>query len=311
MKNKINIILASPRGFCAGVKRAIEIVELALEKYGPPIYVRHEIVHNKRVVEDLTKKGAVFVEELEEIPIGSRVIFSAHGVAKKIKKQAKLYKHLTLDATCPLVSKVHKQTEKYFNKNYKIILIGHKGHPEVVGIQGQINEDLIIIQNETEAENLKLNLKDKVAYVTQTTLSLNDTKNIIDILKRKIPNIIGPELDDICYATQNRQEAVTKLTKKTDLVLVIGSENSSNTKRLAEIVKKKNVKVHRIAGVREIKKEWFKEVNNIGITAGASSPEILIEEIINYLKSLYSEVNVKTMSGVEEKIKFKPLLSFS
>ena len=211
MKKIINIYLASPRGFCAGVKRAIEIVELALQKYGPPIYVRHEIVHNKRVVQELIKKGAVFVEELEEIPLGSRVIFSAHGVSKKIKKVAKDYKHLTLDATCPLVSKVHKQTEKYFNKDYKIILIGHKGHPEVVGIQGQISQELILIQNEEEANKLQLDKKDKVAYVTQTTLSLDDTKNIIEILKRKNPDIEGPELDDICYATQNRQEAVNEL----------------------------------------------------------------------------------------------------
>ncbi|MAJ24598.1 MAG: 4-hydroxy-3-methylbut-2-enyl diphosphate reductase [Rickettsiales bacterium] len=307
----MNILLASPRGFCAGVKRAIEIVELAIEKYGAPIYVRHEIVHNKRVVQDLSKKGAIFVEELEEIPKGSRVIFSAHGVAKQIKDQAKDYEHLTLDATCPLVSKVHKQTEKYFDKSYKIILIGHKGHPEVIGIQGQIPEDLIIIQNESEAESLQINPKDKVAYVTQTTLSLNDTKNIIEILKRKIPNITGPELDDICYATQNRQEAVSELSRKSDLVLVIGSENSSNTKRLAEIVTKKRVKVHRVANVGEIQKEWLNQVNNIGITAGASSPEVLIEEIINYFKSIYKEVNVETMNGVEEKIKFKPLLNFS
>ena len=311
MNSKINILLASPRGFCAGVKRAIEIVELAIEKYGAPIYVRHEIVHNKRVVQDLSKKGAIFVEELEEIPRGSRVIFSAHGVAKQIKDQAKDYEHLTLDATCPLVSKVHKQTEKYFDKSYKIILIGHKGHPEVIGIQGQIPEDLIIIQNESEAESLQINPKDKVAYVTQTTLSLNDTKNIIEILKRKIPNITGPELDDICYATQNRQEAVSELSRKSDLVLVIGSENSSNTKRLAEIVTKKRVKVHRVANVGEIQKEWLNQVNNIGITAGASSPEVLIEEIINYFKSIYKEVNVETMNGVEEKIKFKPLLNFS
>ena len=252
MKKIINIYLASPRGFCAGVKRAIEIVELALQKYGPPIYVRHEIVHNKRVVQELSKKGAVFVEELEEIPLGSRVIFSAHGVSKKIKKVAKDYKHLTLDATCPLVSKVHKQTEKYFNKDYKIILIGHKGHPEVVGIQGQISQELILIQNEEEANKLQLDKKDKVAYVTQTTLSLDDTKNIIEILKRKNPDIEGPELDDICYATQNRQEAVNELANKCDLVLVIGSENSSNTQRLAEIVKKKQVVVYRIANANEI-----------------------------------------------------------
>ena len=311
MKKIINIYLASPRGFCAGVKRAIEIVELALQRYGPPIYVRHEIVHNKRVVEELSNKGAVFVEELEEIPFGSRVIFSAHGVSKKIKKTAKDYKHLTLDATCPLVSKVHKQTEKYFNNDYKIILIGHKGHPEVVGIQGQISQELILVQNEEEANKLQLDKKDKVAYVTQTTLSLDDTKNIIKILKTKSPDIEGPELDDICYATQNRQEAVNELANKCDLVLVIGSENSSNTQRLAEIVKKKKVVVYRIANVGDIKKKWFDRVQNIGITAGASSPEVLIIETLDFLKSYLKNVNITTMKGVEEKTVFRPLLNFS
>lgn len=311
MNNRINIYLASPRGFCAGVKRAIEIVELALQRYGSPIYVRHEIVHNKRVVQELSKKGAIFVEELEEIPLGSRVIFSAHGVSKEIKKIAKNYKHLTLDATCPLVSKVHKQTERYYNKDYKIILIGHKGHPEVVGIQGQVPQELILVQNEEDAMALKLNNKTKVAYVTQTTLSTHDTENIIKILKNKFPNIEGPDLDDICYATQNRQEAANDLAHKCDLVLVIGSENSSNTMRLAEIVENKNVRVYRIASAEEIKKEWFNQVENVGITAGASSPEILITETLDYFKNHYGKVNIITMNGVEEKTVFKPLLNFS
>ena len=305
MSKRINIYLASPRGFCAGVKRAIQIVELAIKRYGPPIYVRHEIVHNKRVVQQLSKKGAIFVEELEEIPIGSKVIFSAHGVSKEIKKIAKNYKHLTLDATCPLVSKVHKQTEKYYNKDYKIILIGHKGHPEVVGIQGQVPQELILVQNEEDAMAVQLNNKTKVAYVTQTTLSTYDTQNIIKILKNKFPNIEGPDLDDICYATQNRQEAADDLAEKCDLVLVIGSENSSNTMRLAEIVENKNVKVYRIASAREINKEWFNQVKNVGITAGASSPEILIKEILDYFKNYYRKVNIITMDGVEEKIVFK------
>ena len=311
MNNRINIYLASPRGFCAGVKRAIEIVELALQKYGPPIYVRHEIVHNKRVVQQLSKKGAIFVEELEEIPLGSRVIFSAHGVSKEIKKIAKNYKHLTLDATCPLVSKVHKQTERYYNKDYKIILIGHRGHPEVVGIQGQVPQELILVQNEKDAMALQSDKKKKIAYVTQTTLSIHDTQNIIKILKNKFPNIEGPDLDDICYATQNRQEAAHDLAQKCDLVLVIGSENSSNTMRLAEIVEKKNVKVYRIAGAREINKEWFNQVKNVGITAGASSPEILITETLEFFKNSYGKVNIKTLAGVEEKTVFKPLLNFS
>ena len=311
MKDSVNILLASPRGFCAGVKRAIEMVELAIKKHGAPIYVRHEIVHNKRVVEDLIKKGAIFVEELNEVPKGSKVIFSAHGVAKEIKEQAKKFNHLTIDATCPLVSKVHKQTENYSKKGYKVILIGHRGHPEVIGIQGQINNEIIIIQNENEARNLILKKDINLAYVTQTTLSIDDTKNIITILKRKFPNIIGPELEDICYATQNRQVAVNKLADNSDLVLVIGGENSSNTKRLAEIVKKKNIPVYRISCAEEIQKNWLNDKKNIGITAGASSPEVLITEVINYLKGTLKNVKIIQVEGVKENISFKPLESFT
>ena len=311
MKDSVNILLASPRGFCAGVKRAIEMVELALKKHGAPIYVRHEIVHNKRVVEDLIKKGAIFVEELNEVPKGSKVIFSAHGVAKEIKEQAKKFNHLTIDATCPLVSKVHKQTENYSKKGYKVILIGHRGHPEVIGIQGQINNEIIIIQNENEAQNLILKKDINLAYVTQTTLSIDDTKNIITILKRKFPNIIGPELEDICYATQNRQVAVNKLADNSDLVLVIGGENSSNTQRLAEIVQKKNIPVYRISCAEEIQKNWLNDKKNIGITAGASSPEVLITEVINYLKDTLKNVKIIQVEGVKENITFKPLESFT
>ena len=311
MKDSVNILLASPRGFCAGVKRAIEMVELAIKKHGAPIYVRHEIVHNKRVVEDLIKKGAIFVEELNEVPKGSKVIFSAHGVAKEIKEQAKKFNHLTIDATCPLVSKVHKQTENYSKKGYKVILIGHRGHPEVIGIQGQINNEIIIIQNENEAQNLILQNDINLAYVTQTTLSIDDTKNIITILKRKFPNIIGPELKDICYATQNRQVAVNKLADNSDLVLVIGGENSSNTQRLAEIVQKKNIPVYRISCAEEIQKNWLNDKKNIGITAGASSPEVLITEVINYLKDTLKNVKIIQVEGVKENITFKPLESFT
>ena len=311
MKDSINILLASPRGFCAGVKRAIEMVELAIKKHGAPIYVRHEIVHNKRVVEDLTKKGAIFVEELNEVPKGSKVIFSAHGVAKEIKEQAKKFNHLTIDATCPLVSKVHKQTENYSKKGYKVILIGHRGHPEVIGIQGQIKNEIIIIQNENEAQNLILKKDINLAYVTQTTLSIDDTKNIITILKRKFPSIIGPELEDICYATQNRQVAVNKLADNSDLVLVIGGENSSNTQRLAEIVRKKNIPVYRISCVEEIQKNWLIDKKNIGITAGASSPEVLIAEVISYLKDTLKNVKIIQVEGVKENITFKPLESFT
>jgi len=311
MSEEVEIILASPRGFCAGVKRAIEIVEIALKEYGSPIYVRHEIVHNRRVVEDLTKKGAIFVKELEEIPEKSRVIFSAHGVANHIKVKAKQLHHLTLDATCPLVSKVHKQTQNFNDKDYKIILIGHKGHPEVIGIQGQIEEDLIIIENEFQAKSLNLSTYNKIAYVTQTTLSMNDTKKIINVLKKKFPNIKGPELQDICYATQNRQTAVSKLADLSDIVFVVGGENSSNTKRLAEIVEKKKVPVFRVSGKEEIDNDWLKGKKKIGITAGASSPEILIEEIIDAFKKRYAKVNIHSMEGIEEKISFKPLNEFS
>jgi 4-hydroxy-3-methylbut-2-en-1-yl diphosphate reductase len=311
MKDSVNILLASPRGFCAGVQRAIEMVELAIKKHGAPIYVRHEIVHNKRVVEDLTKKGAIFVEELNEVPKGSKVIFSAHGVAKEIKEQAKKFNHLTIDATCPLVSKVHKQTENYSKKGYKVILIGHRGHPEVIGIQGQIKNEIIIIQNENEAKNLIMKKDENLAYVTQTTLSIDDTKSIITILKRKFPSIIGPELEDICYATQNRQVAVNKLADNSDLVLVIGGKNSSNTQRLAEIVQKKNIPVHRISCVEEIQKNWLNDKKNIGITAGASSPEVLIAEVINYLRDTLKNVKIINVKGVKENITFKPLESFT
>jgi len=310
VQNKINILLANPRGFCAGVKRAIEMVELALTKYGPPIYVRHEIVHNKRVVEDLMKKGAIFVKELSEVPRGSKVIFSAHGVATAVKNQAKSYEHLTIDATCPLVSKVHMQTQNYNKKNYDIILIGHRGHPEVIGIQGQISNKITIVENEEEAKSLKINANKPLAYVTQTTLSMNDTKNIISVLKRKFPDIIGPDLDDICYATQNRQEAVAELASLCDMVLVIGGENSSNTKRLAEIVEKKNVPVYRISSLEEFQKKWLNGVDKLGITAGASSPEVLIDEIISHIQNSYKNVIVETIEGVEEKIRFKPLTEF-
>ncbi len=308
---KIKVLLASPRGFCAGVKRAIDIVELALEKSKEPIYVRHEIVHNKRVVNDLKKKGVIFVKELEEVPKNSKVIFSAHGVSKKVKRVAKLYNQATIDATCPLVSKVHQQIKLYDKRGYRVLLIGHKGHPEVDGIEGQISQDIIIIENEKQAESLKINKNQKVAYVTQTTLSLNDTSNIIKILKRKIPEIVGPDLDDICYATQNRQVAVSKLADLSDMVLVVGGENSSNTNRLAEIVKKKSVPVYRISGKDDIKKEWLIGIKTLGITSGASSPEVIINEILELLKNTYNNVSVENLKGIKENIKFKPITQFS
>ena len=308
---KTKIILASPRGFCAGVKRAIEIVELAIQEHGSPIYVRHEIVHNKRVVEDLKKKGAIFVEELDEIPQGSKVIFSAHGVSNKVKEQAKKFNQLTLDATCPLVSKVHQQTKNYDKKKYTIILIGHRGHPEVEGIKGQIKNKVVVVENENEALSISFKKDVNLAYVTQTTLSLDDTKNIIKVLKKRFPNIEGPQLDDICYATQNRQVAVSKLADLSDIVLVVGGENSSNTKRLAEIAEKKGVEVYRVSSVEDLQEKWFFNKSNIGITAGASSPEILIEEIVYFLKEKFKIYNIETIRGAEENISFKPIRQFS
>ena len=310
-KNKIKIFLASPRGFCAGVKRAVDMVDLALRNSTSPIYVRHEIVHNKRVVNDLKKKGAIFVKELEEVPREAKVIFSAHGVSKKVKEDAKKYKQLSIDATCPLVSKVHQQIKLYDKKGYKILLIGHKGHPEVDGIEGQVEKEIIVIEDEEQAKTLQLFNTKKIAYVTQTTLSLDDTSEIIKILKDKFPNIVGPDLDDICYATQNRQIAVAKLADLCELVFVVGGENSSNTKRLAEIVKKKNISVFRISGKKDINKSWLRGIETIGITSGASSPEILIDEILDYLKNIYAEVEIEDLKGIKENISFRPLTNFS
>ena len=309
--NKIKVLLASPRGFCAGVKRAVDMVDLALQNNNSPIYVRHEIVHNKRVVNDLKRKGAIFVRELEEVPEGAKVIFSAHGVSKKVKQDAKAYKQLAIDATCPLVSKVHQQIKLYEKKGYKILLIGHKGHPEVDGIEGQVKQKIIIIEDEKQALEIKLKNEKKIAYVTQTTLSLNDTSEIIKILKKKFPNIVGPNLDDICYATQNRQVAVAKLADLCDLVFVVGGENSSNTKRLAEIVKKKNISVHRISGKEDINESWLNGIKTLGLTSGASSPEILIKEILDFLRNIYNEVEIEDLKGIKENITFKPLTKFS
>ncbi|MEC8099659.1 MAG: 4-hydroxy-3-methylbut-2-enyl diphosphate reductase [Pseudomonadota bacterium] len=307
----MKVLLASPRGFCAGVKRAIDMVDIALNNSESPIYVRHEIVHNKRVVNDLKRKGAIFVKELEEAPQGAKVIFSAHGVSKKVKQDAKTYRQLSIDATCPLVSKVHQQIKLYEKKGYKILLIGHKGHPEVDGIEGQVKQKIIIIEDEKQAKEINLKNTKKIAYVTQTTLSLNDTSEIIKILKKKFPSITGPNLNDICYATQNRQVAVSKLADLCDLVFVVGGENSSNTRRLAEIVKKKNIAVYRISGKEDINQSWLEDVKILGITSGASSPEILIKEILDFLRTIYSLVEIEDLKGIKENITFKPLTKFS
>ena len=308
MKNKeLKILLSAPRGFCAGVDRAIEIVEKSIQKYGAPVYVRHEIVHNKYVVDDLKNKGAIFVEELEEIEDKSRpVIFSAHGVPKKIPEDAKNYNMTYVDATCPLVSKVHREAENLSKAGYHLILIGHQGHPEVIGTMGQLPKGTIdLIQNEIEAKNYKIKNGKKVAFVTQTTLSVDDTKDIIKILKERFPNIREPLKEDICYATTNRQMAVKNIAKKCDMFFVIGSRNSSNSVRLVEVAKKSGcLKSHLIHSQSEIPYDLIKNSNVIGISSGASAPEILVENFINELKKKFT-VTIDEIEIIKEDVTFK------
>ena len=308
MKNKeIKILLSAPRGFCAGVERAIEIVEKSIQKYGGPVYVRHEIVHNKYVVDNLKNKGAVFVDELEEIEDKSRpVIFSAHGVPKKIPEDAKNYNMNYVDATCPLVSKVHREAENLNKAGYHIILIGHQNHPEVIGTMGQLPIGSIdLIQNEEEAKNYNNERYKKIAFVTQTTLSIDDTKEIIKILKNKIQNIREPLKEDICYATTNRQMAVKKIAKKCDMFFVIGSRNSSNSVRLVEVAKKSGcLNARLIHSESEIPYEQIGNSNIIGISSGASAPEILVDNFISDLKNRFT-INIDEVEIIKENIIFK------
>ena len=308
MKNKeIKILLSAPIGFCAGVERAIEIVEKSIKKYGAPVYVRHEIVHNKFVVDDLKMKGAIFVEELEEIQDRSRpVIFSAHGVPKQIPDDAKNYKMSYIDATCPLVSKVHREAENLHKAGYHIILIGHQNHPEVVGTMGQLPHGSIdLIQNEDEAKNYKAKEDKKIAFVTQTTLSVDDTKEIIKILKKKFPKIREPFKEDICYATTNRQMAVKNIAKMCDMFFVIGSRNSSNSVRLVEVAKKSGCKNSQLIHSKSIiPYEEIKNTNTIGISSGASAPEILVENFIHNLKNRFT-VTINEVEIIKENVIFK------
>ena len=308
MKNKeIKILLSAPRGFCAGVERAIEIVEKSIKKYGAPVYVRHEIVHNKFVVDDLKMKGAIFVEELEEIQDRSRpVIFSAHGVPKQIPNDAKNYKMSYIDATCPLVSKVHREAENLNKAGYHIILIGHQNHPEVVGTMGQLPHGSIeLIQNEDEAKNYKTKVDKKIAFVTQTTLSVDDTKEIIKILKKKFPKIREPFKEDICYATTNRQMAVKNIAKMCDMFFVIGSRNSSNSVRLVEVAKKSGCTNSQLIHSKSIiPYEEIKNSNTIGISSGASAPEILVENFIHNLKNRFT-VTINEVEIIKENVIFK------
>ena len=308
MKNKeLKILLSAPRGFCAGVERAIEIVEKSIQKYGAPVYVRHEIVHNKHVVDNLKSKGAVFVEELEEIEDKSRpVIFSAHGVPKKIPEDASNYEMTYIDATCPLVSKVHREAENLFKAGYHIILIGHKNHPEVIGTMGQLKKGSIdLIQNEREAENYQTNNKKKIAYITQTTLSIDDTKEIINLLKNKFPDLREPMKEDICYATTNRQMAVKEIAKNCDMFFVIGSRNSSNSVRLVEVAKKSGCEnAQLIHSESRIPFEKIKDCKTIGISSGASAPEVLVKNFINELKNKFS-ITINEIEIIKENVVFK------
>ena len=308
MKNKqLKILLSAPRGFCAGVERAIEIVEKSIQKYGAPVYVRHEIVHNKYVVDDLKNKGAVFVEELEEIEDKSRpVIFSAHGVPKKIPDDAKNYKMTYVDATCPLVSKVHREAENLNKAGYHIILIGHQNHPEVIGTMGQLPVGAIdLIQNENEAKNYKNNGYKKIAFVTQTTLSVDDTQEMIKILKKKFPDIREPSKEDICYATTNRQMAVKNIAKECDMFFIIGSRNSSNSVRLVEVAKKSGcINSILIHSESKIPYDQIQNSNTIGISSGASAPEILVENFINDLKNRFT-ISIDEVEIIKENVVFK------
>ena len=308
MKNKeIKILLAAPRGFCAGVERAIEIVKKSIAKYGAPVYVRHEIVHNKYVVDNLKKIGAIFVEELNEIKDKSRpVIFSAHGVPKSIPIEADSFKMEYIDATCPLVSKVHREAENLYNSGYHIILIGHHNHPEVIGTMGQLPKGCIdLIQNEEDVKNYKSDKEKKIAYVTQTTLSVDDTKNIINALKNKYPNLKEPSKEDICYATTNRQSAVKNIAKKCDMFFVLGSRNSSNSVRLVEVAQQSGCpNSELIHSESTIPFEKIENCKTIGISSGASAPDIMVEDFINKIKTKFS-VKINEVEIVKENIVFK------
>jgi|TARA_B100001939_G_C16913237_1_gene605635 4-hydroxy-3-methylbut-2-enyl diphosphate reductase len=307
MKKDLKIFLASPRGFCAGVDRAVEIVNKSLFKFGSPVYVRHEIVHNKHVVEELRKKGAIFVNELSEINDKSRpVIFSAHGVSKKVIEEAKIEKLFFVDATCPLVSKVHREAEMLYKKEYKILLIGHKGHPEVIGTMGQLPVGSVeLIEKKEDILNLRISNEDKVAYITQTTLSIDDTSEIVNALKTRFPKIKEPIKSDICYATTNRQNAVKQIANKCDLFIVIGSRSSSNSKRLVEVAKKSGCKESLLLHSEEIlPREKIMKAENLGISSGASAPEILVEKMIEEIKNLRS-VKIEEFKTVDESVSFK------
>lgn len=303
----MKILLANPRGFCAGVDRAIEIVNVCLERFEPPIYVRHEVVHNKFVVEDLANRGAVFVEELDEVPDGAIVIFSAHGVSKAVEDEAERRDLMVFDATCPLVTKVHIEVNKFAKTGVDAVLIGHAGHPEVEGTMGRFDPQyggrIHLIEDVVDVANLDLATDTDLAFVTQTTLSMDDTAEVIDALKNKFPKIHAPRKDDICYATQNRQDAVKELAARCQVVLVVGSPNSSNSNRLRELAERLGAKAHLIDNAGEMQKDWFAGVDTVGVTAGASAPEVLIQEVLDTLQSWGGE-KPEELSGILENVTF-------
>ena len=305
----MNILLANPRGFCAGVDRAIEIVERALEMFGAPIYVRHEVVHNRFVVDDLTRKGAIFVEEVEDVPDNATVIFSAHGVSQQVREAGQKRGLRVFDATCPLVTKVHMEVTQHCKAGHDVILIGHAGHPEVEGTMGQWLDDsslgnrIYLVESLEDADRLQIGHPDAVAYVTQTTLSVDDTRAIIERLRERFPAIVGPRNDDICYATQNRQDAVREISDQVDLVLVVGSVNSSNSNRLRELAEKKGVRSYLIDGAEDVRPEWLEGVQSIGLTAGASAPESLVKGVIERLREQGAR-EVTEIQGTPENMEF-------
>jgi len=300
----MRVILAQPRGYCAGVVRAIDIVERALKKYGSPVYVRHEIVHNRYVVESLKAKGALFVEDLSEVPQGAITIFSAHGVSRAVEDDAQARGLSVLDATCPLVAKVHKEGQRYVDHSRTVILIGHAGHPEVEGTIGQLTGPVHLVQDQNDVAALDIPTDTPVAYITQTTLSVDDTRSTIQAINERFINVVGPDIRDICYATQNRQSAVRELSKRVELIIVVGASNSSNSNRLREIGAEAGVPSHLVADGNGIDPSWFVGKSTIGITAGASAPEVLVDDVIDALRAI-APVEVEMLAGVEESVEFR------
>ena len=303
MGRTMQVILAQPRGFCAGVERAIDIVEAALQQYGPPVYVRHEIVHNPKVVENLQAKGVRFVEQIDQIPNGAITVFSAHGVSEKVERDASAHGLRSLDATCPLVSKVHAEGRRYAAKGFDIVLIGHENHPEVEGTVGQIPGPVLLVSDVADVDALQVRDPDKVAYITQTTLSVDDTRDVIAALRQRFPNIVGPGVKDICYATQNRQAAVRMLASRVDLVLVVGAQNSSNSNRLCEVSNDSGVPSYLIEDPSKLDPAWLRGKKSVGITAGASTPEELVQALIEKLRE-FAELQISTMDGIIENVRF-------